>query len=130
MSTNPASGDNGPPPTPRQEFLNFLNNTLPNVNHNVAVDSLYDELRIGFGNIEQDIMAFINHNLGTLNIVLGTDAEWVLDGVGADTLTLPGDNRRGATDGMDDYVQAIGADRWPNHRPVDMYAGMIPQNTR
>ena len=37
--TNPTGNNDTPLPTPRSKFLNFLNDNLPNVEHNVAVGS-------------------------------------------------------------------------------------------
>jgi len=125
--TNPTGNDTPPPPTPRQEFLNFLNNTLPDVDHNVAVGSDYDGLREQLAIAMEDVEAFVNHNLGTLDIILGANAAHTTPGAGLDTLTLPGDNAIAANSGMNNYIGAI-SDRWPNHE--SLYAGMIPQNTR
>ena len=128
--TNPANGDPGSGgPTPRDNLISWFGENLPNVDVHLAYGSYYDDLRELLAIEMEGIEAFVNHNLGTLDIVLGATAAHTTPGATQDTLRLPGDNATAAAVGMGNYISAI-AGRWPNHLSANMHAGMIPQNTR
>jgi hypothetical protein len=125
--TNPTGNDT---PTPREAFLNFLNDTLPNVDHNVAVGSDYDGLKDSFSRVFNTMGDDINAHLGTLDIRLDIQTgTWEDKGKGSDILNLPGNNAARAGSDMGDYWFDVIWARQQTEQSVQ-FAGMIPQNTR
>jgi len=119
--SNPKSANNEP--TPRDNLLTFLNANLPDVDGTVEQGSDYAGLLGELARALEDGEAFVNYNLGTLDILLGVPAAHTTPGAGLDTLTLPGDDALAAGAGMDQYIGDI-FDRWGNHE--SLYAGMVP----
>jgi len=96
------------PPSPRDILMAWLNENLPDVAIDVDQGSNYELVLLELAVSLESAEAFVNYNLGILDIRLGVAATYTIVGVNQDTLVLPGDGDVLAIENVvNSYVGAI-----------------------